>query len=373
MSINTTPGDAPIRRAPEPQPVLAPLTTSASFLVVSVRESDGADGRVLNTASDVNSLVRAVGFRAPELHLSCVVGIGPAYWDRIRPHDAPRPAGLHPFKTLTGARHEAPSTPGDLLFHIRANRADLVLELARQLMDALGADVTVEDYVNGLRYFETRDMLGFVDGTENPTGRSAATAAIIGSDVEPDFSGGSYVVVQKYVHDLETWNALDTTEQERVIGRTKLDDIELADDVQPANSHVALNTIEDADGTERDILRANMAFGDAGTGEYGTYYIAYAADVSVTERMLVNMFQGDPPGNYDRILDVSTAVTGTLFFAPALDMLESLAEEIAGPQTESASAESVPDESPPGDHKANGKPRTVGGSLSIGSLKGVSQ
>ena len=241
MSINTTPGDAPTPPAPEPQPVLAPLTISAAFLVVSVRDADGADMRVLDVASDINSLVRAVGFRAPELQLSCVVGVGPAYWERIRPAGAPRPAGLHPFKALTGTKHDAPSTPGDLLFHLRANRADLAFELARQIMDALGSDVTVEDYVTGLRYFEARDVLGFVDGTENPTGRSAATAALIDAAAEPDFAGGSYVVVQKYVHDLEAWNALGTAEQERVIGRTKVDDIELADDVQPSNSHVALN------------------------------------------------------------------------------------------------------------------------------------
>ena len=366
MPINTASADGSTPHAPEPQPVLAPLTISAGFLVVSV--CDGADMRVLDVASDINSLVRAIGFRAPELQLSCVVGIGPAYWDRIRPYDAPRPMGLHPFKALTGAQHDAPSTAGDLLFHIRANRADLTFELARQIMDALGADVAVEDYVTGLRYFETRDMLGFVDGTENPTGPSAAIAAVIGPDGEHEFAGGSYVVVQKYVHDLETWNAMDTEEQERVIGRTKLDDIELADDVQPTNSHVTLNTIEDADGTERDIVRANMAFGDAGTGEYGTYYIAYAADISVIEQMLVNMFEGDPPGNYDRILDVSTAVTGTQFFVPALDMLESLAEEMADGQSKPLEAESQPV-----DLEANGKPRNVGGSLSIGSLKGVSQ
>ena len=108
------------------------------------------------------------------------------------------------------------------------------------------------------------------------------------------------------------------------MGRTKLADIELADDQKPSNSHVALNVLTDSDGTELKILRDNMPFGRVGRGEFGTYYIAYASTPRITERMLSNMFIGDPPGNYDRILDFSTAVTGALFFVPSQDFLEAL-------------------------------------------------
>jgi putative iron-dependent peroxidase len=310
---------------PEPQAVLGTLTTSAVFLVVSVRDAAGADARVLDVAADIGSLVRAVGFRQSEAGLTCVVGLGSRYWDRVRP-DGARPAHLHPFRAIQGARHDAVATPGDVFFHVRANRQDLVFELTRLLMDALGDDVQVEDHTVGFRYFDSRDLLGFVDGTENPTGRDAAAAAIVGLDAEPDFAGGSYVVVQKYVHDLAAWHAMPVEEQERVIGRTKLDDVELDDDVQPSSSHVTLNTIVDEDGREHDILRDNMAFGDPSRGEYGTFFIAYADDPAVTELMLERMFVGAPPGNYDRILDVSTAVTGSLFFVPSLELLESMAE-----------------------------------------------
>ncbi|MGH3411491.1 MAG: Dyp-type peroxidase [Marmoricola sp.] len=311
----------------EPQAVLGPLTTSAAFLVVSVSDAEDADKRVLDVAADVGSLVRAVGFRDPEAQLTCVVGLGSGHWDRVRPPDAPRPAQLHPFHAVHGAQHEAPATPGDVLFHIRAYRADLVFELTRQLVAALGTDVRVDDHTVGFRYFETRDLLGFVDGTENPTGREAAEAVFIGSEQEPEFAGGSYVMVQKYLHDLDAWDALSTEEQELIIGRTKLDDIELDDDVRPDSSHVTLNTIVDDDGTERDVLRGNMPFGDPATGKQGTYYIAYAADAAVTELMLERMFVGVPSGNYDHILDVSTAVTGSLFFVPSLELLESLAPD----------------------------------------------
>jgi len=181
----------------------------------------------------------------------------------------------------------------------------------------------VRDEVHGFRYYDERDLLGFVDGTENPVGQ-AAIDAVSAEHEDMPLRGGSYVIVQKYLHDMRAWEALTVEDQERAIGRTKLADIELADDVKPANSHVALNTITEPDGTQRQILRANMPFGSVGSAEFGTYYIGYSATPSVTERMLENMFLGNPPGNHDRILDYSTAVTGCLFFAPTADFLADL-------------------------------------------------
>src|SRR6202007_2319677 len=131
---------------------------------------------------------------------------------------------------------------------------------------------------------------GFVDGTENPTGAAATAAVLVGEQDDPDFAGGSYVIVQKYLHDMAAWNTLSIEEQERVIGRSKLDDIEMPDEIKPPNSHVALNTITDPDGEQRQIVRANMPFGSPGQDEFGTYYIAYAATPAVTEEMLSNMF-----------------------------------------------------------------------------------
>jgi putative iron-dependent peroxidase len=335
----------------EAQGVLAPPARSAIFLVVTVRSC--AEEDVLDLLADVAGLTRAVGFRAPEDGLSCVVGIGAGLWDRL--YGPPRPVGLHPFRTLAGARHTAVSTPGDLLFHLRARRLDLCFELARQLMTRLAGRADVVDEVHGFRYFDERDLLGFVDGTENPTGSEALAAVTIG-DEDPDFAGGSYVIVQKYLHDMDAWNALPVEEQERVIGREKLSDIELSDEDKPSNSHVALTTIVDADGTERQIVRDNMAFGTVGTGEFGTYFIGYAASPDVIEQMLHNMFIGDPPANYDRILDFSTAVTGGLFFVPTADFLEDPPAPLAA--TSSVSSAS-----------AAGDSTDTDGSLDIGSLR----
>jgi len=301
------------------QPVLSPLTMAAIFLVVTIDE--GGETVARDLLGDCAALQRSVGFRIPDGGLTCVAGIGSDAWDRL--FSGPRPAELHPFRAIVGAKHHAVATPGDLLFHLRAVQMDLCFELAGQIMNRLRGSVTVVEEIHGFKYFDERDLLGFVDGTENPTGQAAFDAVTIGAG-DPAFAGGTYVIVQQYLHDLEAWNALSVEEQERVVGRTKLADIELPDSVRPSNSHVALNVITDPDGTELAILRDNMPFGHVGRGEFGTYYIAYARTPLITERMLSNMFIGDPPGNYDRILDFSTAVTGALFFVPSQDFLDAL-------------------------------------------------
>jgi putative iron-dependent peroxidase len=301
----------------EPQAVLTPTTEAAIFLVLTV--DSGSEAALRELLADVSGIRRSVGFRIPEAELSCVVGIGSDLWDRA--FGRPRPSALHPFTELAGATHTAVATPGDLLFHIRAHRLDLCFELAERLMNRLRGYALVVDEVHGFRSFDQRDLLGFVDGTENPEGATARSSVVM-DEQDPKFAGGSYVVVQKYLHDLNAWDALPVAEQERAIGREKLSDIELPDDVKAANSHVALTTIVDDDGEERQIVRLNMPFGAVGAGEFGTYFIGYASDPDVIEEMLRNMFIGKPAGNHDRILDFSRAVTGNLFFIPSGDFLD---------------------------------------------------
>jgi putative iron-dependent peroxidase len=303
--------------APEPQGILEPPSQSSIFLVLVA--APGHEDDIRELLADVNGLRRSVGFRIPEALLTCVTGIGPELWDRL--FDGPRPADLHPLPVFAGDRHRTVTTPGDLLFHIRASRLDLCFELAQRLTERLAGHARVIDEVHGFRSFDERDLLGFVDGTENPEGAAAEQAVLIG-DEDPAFTGGSYVIVQKYLHDLDSWDALSTEAQEHAIGRTKLSNLELDDDVKPADSHVALTVIEDEDGEEQQILRYNMPFGRVGAREFGTYFIGYARTPAVIEQMLANMFVGSPPGTTDRILDFSTAVTGTLFFVPSSDFLD---------------------------------------------------
>lgn len=307
---------------PDPQAVCSPVTSSAIFIVATLNPSIESLGVTRNWCGDIAALTRSVGKRTPLGNLSCVCGFSSHAWDVLFGH--PRPASLHEFMEFGVEGRRAVSTPGDILLHIRADRMDLCFELATQLLSALGGAVTVIDEVQGFRYFDMRSIIGFVDGTENPTGHKAIDFTIVG-DEDPSFRGGSYVLVQKYLHKMAAWNQLSVEAQEQIIGRTKLSDIELDDSVKPSNSHSALTTITKND-EEVKVLRDNMPFGRPGAGEFGTFFIGYARSPEPLEQMLENMFVGKPPGNYDRLLDFSTAVTGNLFFVPSSDLLEALAD-----------------------------------------------
>jgi putative iron-dependent peroxidase len=364
-----SPGAAPKSPALA-QAVAAPLTRAAIFLVATL--NPGSENRAIlrSFCGELAALVRAVEFRDLEGGLSCVLGFGSEAWGHL--FGSRRPAELHTFPEIrAGARH-AVSTPGDLLFHIRAKRMDLSFELATQIMARLGRAVSPFDEVQGFRYFDDRDLLGFVDGTENPRGAAAADAVVVG-DEDADFAGGSYVIVQKYLHDLGAWNALSTEAQERIIGRNKLSDVELDDSVKPTSAHSALTTIVE-DGKEIKILRDNMPFGRPGHGEYGTYFIGYSRSPRTIEQMIENMFVGRPPGNYDRLLDFSRAVTGSLFFVPSATFLENVAEDQTDEDqaviAESPAVAAVVETALAISSSAASISSVHDGSLGIGSLKG---
>ena len=338
-----------------PQPVSAPLTRAAIFLIMTVNPGPENHANVRSFCADFPALLRAVEFRDLEAGLSCVMGFASEVWDLL--FGEPRPAELHAFREIRAGPRHAVSTPGDLLFHIRAKRMDLCFEVATQITARLGDSVSAVEEVHGFRYFDDRDLLGFVDGTENPRGEAVIEAALIGEE-DAAFAGGSYVIVQKYLHDLDGWNALSTEAQERIIGRTKLSDIELDDSIKPTSAHNALTTITE-NGQQLQILRDNMPFGRAGEGEFGTYFIGYCRTPRTTEQMIENMFVGRPPGNYDRLLDFSRAVTGTLFFVPSATFLDSVTNDepvVVAP----LAAPVLPQQSSP----------MTDGSLGVGSLKG---
>jgi putative iron-dependent peroxidase len=357
-STNADAAGSPVAVA---QPVTTALTGAAIFLVVALNPGEANCQAVRGLCAGLAGLVRAVGFRGPGENLSCIMGIGSEAWDRL--FGAPRPAELHPFREFHADGRHAIATPGDLLFHIRAERMDLCFELETQIMTQLGDAVSAVDEVHGFRYFDARDLLGFVDGTENPIGQAIIEATLIDAE-DPAFSGGSYVIVQKYLHDLAGWNELPTEVQEKIIGRKKLSDIELDDTVKPTSAHSALTVIEE-NGREIKILRDNMPFGQPSKGDFGTYFIGYSRSPRTIEQMLENMFVGRPPGNYDRLLDFSRAVTGNLFFVPSATFLENVTEEEPLSPTPAAATPAVAPPQP--------APTERDGSLGIGSLKGIPQ
>src|SRR5262245_36018020 len=353
MTISQATNNSPVVA----QPVAAPLTRASIFLVVALKPTAESRATVRSFCGDVAALFRAVEFRNLEAGLSCVTAFGSGAWDVL--FGVPRPADLHPLREIRAGNRHAVSTPGDLFFHIRAKHMDLCFELATQIMERIGDVVSPIDEVHGFKYFDDRDLLGFVDGTENPRGQAITDAVLIGQE-DAAFAGGSYIIIQKYLHDLAKWEALPTETQERIIGRKKLSDIELDDSIKPTSAHNALTTIVE-EGREIKILRDNMPFGSVGQGEFGTYFIGYSRSPRTIELMLENMFVGRPPGNYDRVLDFSRAVTGSLYFAPSATFLDALQDDQPG---DAAAVETAVAPS----SASTGRD----GSLGIGSLKGDS-
>jgi porphyrinogen peroxidase len=306
----------------QPQYIDAPMSAAAAFLVLVVKDDDASIATARSVVASTDDLLKDVRIRAARGPFTCNVGISHRVWGPLTGKPAPRE--LAPFKEVRGATHTAVSTAGDLLYHIRADSTDLIIEFEKILLEAFGDSVTAVDDVAGFRYFDGRDLLEFIDGTANPDGLALPAATIIGEE-DPAYAGGSYVVIQKYLHDLSAWRALQVQAQEAIIGRTKFDNVELPDATAGQKSHKTLCTIQDAEG-EHDILRDNMPFANPGRGEYGTYFIGYSRHLWVIEKMLERMFIGSPPPLHDRILDFSKAVAGVTFFAPAREFLSDLTD-----------------------------------------------
>lgn len=267
------------------------------------------------------NLNNSANVRFPVSRASCVMGIGYDAWLRLQ-LPVPLPKELATFAPIVGAKHTAVSTKGDLHFHIRADTTSICYDMASAITDVLSPVAVSTDEIHGFRYWDSRSILGFVDGTENPQGPDRELFSMIG-DEDSVYKAGSYLFVQKYIHDLSAWKGLSTEQQEKVIGRSKSNDIEMDDDVKPSNSHIALANV----GDDLKIVRDNMPFGNMSANEMGTYFIAYASTFSTVQKMLNNMFIGSPVGNYDRILDFSAAKTGSLYFVPTFNMIDDFSSE----------------------------------------------
>lgn len=304
---------------PESQNVTDYPNNNTVFLVWKIK-NDVSEENIKSVFQRVCALVinlnNSVLDRFPDAKASIVFGIGFEAWKKLN-LPQPFPKELKNFEAIVGEKHTAVATEGDFHFHIRADHKSLAYDLSSTISEFMNDIAVCTEEVHGFRYWDSRSILGFVDGTENPHGEKREFFAVI-ADEDPQYSGGSYLFVQKYRHNMDAWKSLPVKEQENVIGRSKDHDIEMTDDVKPKNSHIALANV----GDDLKVVRDNMPFGNAASNEMGTYFICYASTFSTVEKMLSNMFIGNPPGNYDRILDFSTAKTGTLFFVPSLNMLK---------------------------------------------------
>ena len=298
---------------------------NALFIVLGLNAGTAAENALKDFAAGFSALTRSLTNRFPNSQFNATMGFGSEAWDRLFPNER-KPKELSPFQAIKGPKYTAVSTPGDVFFHIRADKPAMCYEMA-DLINLQLKDITQPiDAVQGFRYFDGRSIIGFVDGTENPEPEIAAEYALVG-DEDPEFIGGSYAFIQKYSHNMDKWRGLSTEEQEQVIGRKKFNDLELSDEEKPATAHNAVSKAHDADGNEVKIMRANMPFANPAKNEYGTFFIGYARSFSITQQMLTHMFQGDADGNLDSLLDYSTAETGCLFFVPTVDFLDDLGDD----------------------------------------------
>lgn len=302
------------------QDVLSTPNNNTIFMVWNFKDNVAIDEIFKRLCALVINLNNTASTRFPEKPTSVVLGISYDAWHKLN-LQKPLPKELLPFEAIVGNKHTAVATKGDLHIHIRSEIHSYCIDMATNIADVLNTVADCVEEVHGFKYWDGRSILGFVDGTENPRGNDRAFFGIIG-DEDVEYKGGSYLFVQKYMHDMKAWKALPVAEQENVIGRTKADDIEMSDEVKPSNSHSALANI----GDDLKIVRDNLPFGSVADNNMGTYFIAYASTFSTTKKMLENMYIGNPTGNYDRILDFSTAKTGTLFFVPSLNMLKEFTE-----------------------------------------------
>lgn len=303
---------------PTPQPgVLSVGGAHAYFLTFMV--ADDAGRTALSKAiRDILPSARALAMRTKPARLLCTLGIGSELWDRLSP--ARRPAGLRPFCAVKANGRVAPATGGDLFLQITSGRHDLNLDLAMGLVRRLQPLATMAEEVHGFRYRDSQDLTGFIDGTENPKGKARALAALIGEE-DRRFMGGSYVAVQRYVHDLERWRRLDDREQEQIFGRTKRGNVELPKAKKPQTAHISRVVIE-RDGAELQILRQSYPWGTV--REAGLYFAAYTKSLDIFDLMLARMMGTTTDGLHDRLMEFSRAVTGATFFVPSIETLSSL-------------------------------------------------
>lgn len=305
------------------QCITDPHSGAAIFITFGLKQCEGRNEIIEDFCDRFPSIANSLRLRYPESPLSAVFGIGSNAWDELFP-EAPKPRELVAFEAIDGPKRKAVATPGDLLFHLKSERMDVCFEAARLIQELLRDMTYPIDETHGFRYFDGRAIIGFVDGTENPMDTEVALDGYVGPE-DPVFTGGSYVFTQKYIHDMDLWNAMTTEEQERAIGRRKMDDLELEDEAKDPNAHTIVSKAYRENGDEAKIVRANMPFAEPSNNLFGTYFIGYAASFATTQTMLVNMFEGTPQGNYDRLLDFSDPVSGNLYFAPSADLLDSIA------------------------------------------------
>lgn len=301
---------------------LGVITEPASFVEYMTFVLGEKNDGVREALADVFGVEKSISHKDSSCNLSVSIGFSANFWDKIF-SDIKKPKELHKFVALKDANREFPATNGDIFVMIKSERMDLNFQCAKYIKRLFDATCELVDDIQGYKYLDSRDMIDFVDGTENPKDKERFDAVLVQEDIKIHV-GGSYLIAQKYIakENLRPWDEKPTSYQEQVIGRTKMDNIELSEDEKPAWAHTAKSKVE-IDGEEIKMFRQNRPFGTA--KEHGTMFVGFAASPSVIETSLKQMITADEDGNYDRLLDFVEAKTGCLFFMPSREFLDEIA------------------------------------------------
>lgn len=302
------------------QSVILPLPSDHARFIV-LRLKDLTLEQLKEKLADLFNTRDRLITQHPHAQIKTAVAFGPELWAQLY---SQTPAGFKQLQPIEGT-FQMPVVPADVLIHIASARADICFALSQSFFEGIQDQVDVLDERVCFRYFDGRDMTGFIDGTENPQfPDDRAEVALLGEDAGI-FEDGSFVFAQRYAHDLDKWKRLKVDAQEQVMGRTKLESIELDDEVKPDNAHVARTVVEDDEGEEMEILRHSLPYGD-GQGDQGLFFIAYTKDLTILDAMLERMFGTSGDGIHDRLLHFVTALDGAYYFAPSEELLETVLE-----------------------------------------------
>ena len=302
---------------PRPQTAIIPDHAQAGIFI----EADIRDGRYDDIKTACRSSLEALAklkTRFPEDILGMTIAFGSDAWKAFG--HAEEGSEIKPFPVMGNGL--APSTQHDIYIHIQAYRQNAAFALAQSVFAAFGDSISIATEEHGLRLYEDRGLDGFVDGTENPQGDENVRDVAIIPEGRPD-AGGSYVLLQKYLHDLKKWDAVPVAEQEASVGRSKEANEEFSKDVRLPDSHLGRVNLKE-NGVGLKIVRRSLPFGNASGGEHGLMFIAYAARLHNIEAQLLSMF-GDIDGQTDLVLErMSLPVSGGYYYAPSVERLRAL-------------------------------------------------
>ncbi|GIU42013.1 hypothetical protein TUM4438_07600 [Shewanella sairae] len=302
--------------------VLSNPTSHVEYLTFCLKQGSALSDSIADCIAAISGIEKSINHKDLTAGLSISIGFSANAWPQLFP-EHPMPAELHPFTAMSNGERVFPATAGDIFVMIKSERIDLNFQAAKYIRNSLADIATLTEDIQGYKYLDNRDMIDFVDGTENPDGDERVEAVLVANDIELH-QGGSYLHVQRYIDRQGLWDKQTTEYQEQVVGRTKMDNVELSDDVKPAWAHNAKSKVE-INGEEIKMLRQNRPYGNA--MEHGTMFVGFAATPSIINTSLSQMINADADGHYDRLLDFVEAKTGCLFFMPSKAFLEQFDDE----------------------------------------------